>query len=261
MLLPPELIALRPSRAYLVCATPSSGGTLLCAMLAELGTAGWPAEHVETLRLLGRPNEPREYFAGVADRDVLGLLPVSAPPQVYEAPIAGRLCELLRYATTADGVFGTRVMWGYLHDLQERLAELPELAALDDAARLRAVLGDVRFVHVTREDHVAQASSMWRALQMGAPVYAFAAIDHLVRMLDAHEAGWLRWFSSHGISPLQVSYEALAADPPGQLRRVLEFIGLPHALAAPPLMRGATDGRSALWAERYRADASLQAAA
>jgi trehalose 2-sulfotransferase len=156
--------AARPRRAYIVCATPRSGSTLLCEMLTATGVAGRPVEHVEFLRAAGRPAEPREYFADVADPSVLELLPASAPPHPHHAPIAERLGHVLRDATTPNGVFGTKVMWGYMGDLQQRLAELPGLEALDEAQRLARVLGDVRYVHVARTDHLAQAVSMWRAV-------------------------------------------------------------------------------------------------
>jgi LPS sulfotransferase NodH len=237
-------------------------------MLVNSGVAGRPAEHIETLRLLGRPNEPREYFAGVEDGDLLALLPVSAPPQPHHVPIEERLAAVLRHATTPNGVFGTKVMWGYFPDLQERLAELPELVPLDEAARLTRVLGDVRYVHVSRDDHVAQAVSLWRAVQTRAwraenddvvdPQYSFRGIDHLVRMLDAHDSAWCAWFAAHAIQPLSLSYDEVAADPPGALRRTLEFLGVTADLdceppAEPPLRRQA-GARSAEWAERYLRD-------
>jgi LPS sulfotransferase NodH len=260
--LPPVLDALRPRRAYLVCATPRSGSTLLCEMLVNSGVAGRPAEHVETLRLLGRPHEPREYFAGVKDRDMLELLPVSAPPQPHHVPIDERLAAIMRHATTPNGVFGTKVMWGYFHDLQERLAELPPLAALDDAERLVRLLGDVRYVHVSRHDHVAQAISMWRALQTRAwraenddaiePVYSFTGIDHLVRTLDAHDDAWSAWFDEHGIAPLRLSYDELAADPPGELQRTLAFLGVASDRGSEPPLRRQAGAQSAEWADRYR---------
>jgi LPS sulfotransferase NodH len=119
---------------------------------------------------------------------------------------------------------------------------------------------------VSRPDHVAQAISMWRALQTRAwraenddavePAYSFTGIDHLVRALDAHDDAWGAWFAEHGITPLSLSYDELAADPAGQLRRTLEFLGVDEDLdaeppAEPPLRRQA-GAQSAEWAERYR---------
>jgi LPS sulfotransferase NodH len=250
------LEALRPRRAYLVCATPRSGSTLLCEMLVNSGVAGRPAEHIETLRPLGRPREPREYFAGLEDRDVLELLPRSAPAVPHSAPLEARLAAVLRDSTTPNGVFGTKVMWGYLADLQECL----------DSLAPGWLPRDVRHIHVSRHDHVAQAVSMWRALQTRAwraenddavePVYSFAGIDHLVRMLDAHDDAWCAWFAEHGITPLRLSYDELAADPPGQLHRTLAFLGVDGDLdaepAAEPPLRRQAGAQSAEWADRYR---------
>jgi trehalose 2-sulfotransferase len=259
--LAPALDALRPRRAYLVCATPRSGSTLLCEMLVNTGVAGRPAEHVEALRLLGRPHEPREYFARVRDREVLELLPVSAPPQPHHVPMDERLAAVLRHATTPNGVFGTKVMWGYLSDFQDRLAELPALAPLEDTERLRAVLGDVRYVHVSRNDHVAQAISLWRALQTRAwraetddavePVYSFTGIHHLVEMLDAHDDAWSAWFDDHRITPLRVAYDDLAEDPGHELRRTLDFLAIDAAGEGEPPLRRQAGPQSAEWTERY----------
>ena len=94
-------------------------------MLATPGIAGRPAEHFEELRKRGRPNQPREYFADVEDRAVLDLLPASGPPRPHPGAIEERLAAVIAYATTPNGVFGTKVMWSYLENLQERLAELP----------------------------------------------------------------------------------------------------------------------------------------
>jgi trehalose 2-sulfotransferase len=261
--------AARPQRAYIVCATPRSGSTLLCEMLTATGVAGRPGEHVEFLRAAGRPAEPREYFAGVTDRSVLELLPVSAPPHPHHAPIAERVAHVLRDATTPNGVFGTKVMWGYMADLQERLAELPELARLDDAQRLAQLLGDVRYVHVSRPDHLAQAISLWRAVQTRAwraetddacePVYSFAAIDHLRRLLEEHDCAWNRWFGHHELVPLRLTYDEIAADPRAALRRTLDHLGVSaDAPDEPPLRRQAGE-QSQQWAERYTSELAARA--
>jgi LPS sulfotransferase NodH len=235
-------------------------------MLLASGVAGRPTEHVETLRAAGRATEPREYFHGVEDARVLGLLPPSAPPQPFHTPLRERLEVVVRHATTPNGVFGTKVMWGYMADLQERLAELPELTPLGEAERLGAVLGDVRYIHVSREDRVAQAVSMWRAVQTRAwraddddacdPVYSFAGIDHLARQLEAHERAWCAWFAEHGVQPLGLRYGEIAGDPRAALGRTLAHVGVEGAPAAAgdlPLRRQA-GAQSREWAARYAAE-------
>jgi LPS sulfotransferase NodH len=263
--LPDVLRAVRPDKAYVVCATPRSGSTLLCEMLVDSGIAGRPAEHVEQLRKRGRPNEPREYFDDVEDRSVLELLPVSGPPRPHPGPIEERLAAVLHFATTPNGVFGTKLMWGYMANFQERLAELPGFGALQDQERIAGLLGDVRYVHVRREDRVAQAISMWRAVQTRAwraetddavePVYSFSGIDHLVHQLEQHESAWERWFDREGVEPLEVRYSELAADPGAVLQETLEFIGVgdqAHPEPPPPSMKRQSGAQSKEWADRYR---------
>jgi LPS sulfotransferase NodH len=259
------LLAVRPQRAYVVCATPRSGSTLLCEMLADSGIAGRPSEHVEQLRKRGRPNEPREYFADIEDRSVLELLPASGPPRPHPGAIDERLAALIAYATTPNGVFGTKVMWSYMADLQERLAELPGFGRLQDADRLAGLLGDVQYVHVLREDHVAQAISMWRAVQTRAwraetddavePVYSFSGIEHLAHQLERHNVAWDRWFDQQEIEPLRVRYSEMAEDPGRVLQDTLDFIGVgdqAHAEPPPPSLRRQSGAQSREWADRYR---------
>jgi trehalose 2-sulfotransferase len=259
------LRAVRPQRAYVVCATPRSGSTLLCEMLIDSGVAGRPAEDIEHLRLRGRPNEPREYFADVEDRSVLELLPASAPPRPHAGGIEERLAAVIAYATTPNGVFGTKVMWGYMADLQERLAELPGFGGLGDAERISGLLGDVRYVHVHREDHLAQAVSMWRAVQTRAwraenddavePVYSYSGIEHLAHQLESHNRAWNRWFDAQGIEPFRVRYSELAEDPGRVLQQTLDFIGVHEASQIDPpapSMRRQSGAQSREWVERYR---------
>jgi LPS sulfotransferase NodH len=89
-------------------------------------------------------------------------------------------------------------------------------------------------------------------------VYSFGGIDHLVRMLDAHDDAWSAWFAEHAAAPLSLSYDEIAADPAGALRRTLDFLGVRDDLevqppAEPPLRRQA-GAQSAEWAERYLRD-------
>jgi LPS sulfotransferase NodH len=256
-----------------VCATPRSGSTLLCELLTASGVAGRPLEHVESLRADGRPLEPREYFTGLEDPEVLGRLPPSAPSLPQHVPIRERLDAVVRHATTPNGVFGTKVMWSYMADLQDRLAELPELAPLGDAERVAALLGDVRWVHVHRPDRCAQAVSMWRAVQTRAwraddddacdPAYSFAGIDHLVRQLEAQQRAWREWFAAEEVEPLCLSYDEIAADPPAALRRTLAHVGIEEAPGEPsrePPLRRQAGAQSREWAERYAADRAARAA-
>lgn len=264
----------KPATAYLVCATPRSGSTLLCEMLRATGVAGVPLEHFELLRHSGQPRQPREYFDGLADPAVPALLaPLDPGRPREEAPAAWRE-RVVREGMTPNGTWGGKLMWGHVEDLLSRARELDGLSGADLAEVLRALLGDVRLVLVTRADKVAQAVSLWRAVQTqrwsaaaDAPrrphdaVYSFAAIDHLVAQLKAHDDAWRRWLADHAARrPLELSYEQVGADPRAAVERVLRFAELPAAEVADPPLRPQRDARSRAWAERYVSDKRAVAA-
>lgn len=85
--------------AYFICATPRTGSSLLCGLLASTGVAGRPESYFRT--------EDQPVWAarwGIAD-------PCGR----------GDYGEFLRCArlegTTENGVFAARVMWGTLGNL------------------------------------------------------------------------------------------------------------------------------------------------
>jgi LPS sulfotransferase NodH len=240
-------------KSCLVCATPRSGSTLLCALLAGTGVAGRPQEFFERLAHSGLPRQPREYFAGVEDPELLAHLAPTDPGAPDGAdPIPPALAE----GTTPNGVFGAKLMWTHLLDLAARLDRPP------DAALLSERFPDPSYVHVTRGDKVAQAVSLWRAVQTrawragdvkeeGTATYHGGAIGHLVAQLSEQDEAWRAWFAANGIRPLTIAYEDLATDAEAAVA-VLDHLGVgPAAIPEPPLRRQGDD-RSARWAERYR---------
>ena len=60
--------------SYLICATPRSGSTLLCAALGDAGLAGHPEEHFQVLLETDRRRQPRDYFQRSNDPEVWALL-------------------------------------------------------------------------------------------------------------------------------------------------------------------------------------------
>jgi LPS sulfotransferase NodH len=254
--------------SYLVCATPRSGSTLLCETLSKTGVAGNPLEFFEAVPETGVPRRPLDYLQGVEDPDALALI-ADAPP--HPAPSYSDVRGLDRYeqhlervrewGTTPNGVFGAKIMWTHLQDLARHLGAR-DLHELVDSR-----FGAPRFVWVRRTDTVRQAVSLWRAMQTqswraenetatGEPRYSYAALRHLVELLEAHDAGWERFLGPASDRVLVLSYEAIAADLAGALGRTLAHIGVEMAeLGDLPAMRRQADERSDAWAERYARDA------
>ena len=162
------------------------------------------------------------------------------------------------------------MMWGYLDEFLGRFGPLPKPAGEGGrAARLEGLLPGLRYVRVVRRDKVAQAISLWKAIQTAAwrggtpeeaaahpPVYHREAIDHLVAQLTRQELGWQAYFERARAAPHPVVYEEFVEDYAGTLERVLAFLGIePGAggVGEPPLARQA-DAASQEWHRRHLAE-------
>src|SRR3954468_17719052 len=132
-------------RSYLIAATPRSGRTLLCELLAGTGVAGRPAEHFEDLQATGRPRQPREKLDRVRDPAVLELLAPTEPGAPVTPDAFRRRCEsALREGMTPNGGFATKVMWSCLAELPHGLQAVPQCAGVRGAAALAAAFPGLR---------------------------------------------------------------------------------------------------------------------
>jgi trehalose 2-sulfotransferase len=274
------MAAVAPTTSYLICSTPRSGTTLLCEALRNTGVAGQPEEYFQEWIGTGTLRGPHDYFAD-AGPELLELVSACAAP-VESFPLvdpsrfetwAGYFDWVMAHGTTANGLFGAKVMWAYLPGLLNRLAaHVPGCAAARDGVELLdRALPDLRYVFVTREHKAAQAVSLWRALQtwrwrgtdpggreeQRTLCFSFEAIDHLVNQLTEDEGSWRDWFERHGIEPLTVVYEDLAAACEETTRSILRHVGVPPQLElrlGKPRIPRQADDLSREWVDRYTAE-------
>jgi LPS sulfotransferase NodH len=266
-----------PTRSYFVCATPRSGSTLLCHLLGETGIAGRPEEYFEALQHSGLPRRPEEYFDRTRHANIVERLAFREMPDERRQPSPNPLWDPATYdrylawalaqGTTANGVFGAKLMWGYLGDFAQLLRGIEGLAGRPVPELLDRVFPGLCYVQITREDKVRQAVSLWKAVQTQAwrreaagdsapavrPEFSFRAINYLVRLLTAHDASWDAYFLGLGHEPLKVSYEELAAAPAPVVTRVLEHleIDVPEGLSFDaPRLEVQADALSEDWVRR-----------
>ena len=261
--------------SYLVCATQRSGSTLLCELLRATDVAGVPDEYFERLRETGLARQPRQYFEDPSVQDIAERLTPTVPghpeqPGEFESWFP----YVLQRGTTLNGVFGAKMMWNYLDEFKLRMAELQGLGNLSFNERLDAVFPRLKIIFMRRRDKVAQAVSLWKAIQTQqwrtesesdseqveaeeAPgvEYDYRAIEYLLNELHRWDARWEEWFHATGREPIRVFYDEFTVSRAATIGRVLDALGIdPPAPEGEKPMRRQADDRSRDWVARFRAD-------
>lgn len=198
------------------------------------------------------------------------------PTQTIDGFDQSYIDTALSYGTADSGCFGMRIMWNNVPRLTARLAKLHPFSQ-SDRDLLDAAFGPLNFIHLARADKVAEAvsldiaeqSGLWhrnadgtereRAAKAITPVYNRTRIQAAYDEVTGGQTAWDAWFTHQNITPLRVSYEALAQDPEHQLRRILSFIRVD-----PDKATGVTPQTSVLsaeinrrWVARFRKETGL----
>lgn len=203
--------------AYVICATPRSGSTMLCHLLSQSG-AGQPHSYFR--------EEDIGYWA---DRWGVPHAADETDPAFNRAHLAG----MTRAGRSESNVFGLRLMWDSVPHASLRLD-----AALggsgDILSQMEQAFDPTLFIQLSRADKAAQAASLLRAertglwhlnadgsqRERGAPTRTTVDDRSLARARDnltQADAAWSRLFDRREVVPLRLTYEALSGDPP--LRR------------------------------------------
>lgn len=240
------------AHAYIICATPRSGSTLLCDLLSQTGVAGHPNSFY-------RQESVADFVAewGVTPGDGVDF------ERRY-------LAAVIKAGTGDTHTFGMRVMWPSMPFLLEQLRRLyPDQST--DTGRIAAAFGTPVYIHLQRKDRVAQAISRAKAEQSGlwhrhadgserervkdhqAPQYDGAQLERFIAEAEDNEAHWHRWFDAAGVTPFEVSYEDLSANPIAALASTLGALGKDPDIAKRVTVQTArlADAASRDWAARF----------
>jgi LPS sulfotransferase NodH len=273
-------VDVHPRTSYLICTTPRSGSTLLCELLADSGVAGRPDEYFQQLRTTGLPMMPADYLDGVAAdlvpaADRAGRLEQHTlyDPRRFET-FAAYVEWVVERATTANGVFGAKIMWPYVAGLVDGLSAPRRVAGAPATHELLArTFPRLRYVWLRRMDKVRQAVSLWRAIQTWrwredagraraqesvAPArYSFEAIDHLRRRLVADDRAWELYFEAGGAVPLTLTYEEFTDEIHETVVHLLRHVGVSCPEGARfdvPRTARQSDQLSERWVAAFKAD-------
>ncbi len=237
-----------PKASLILCATPRSGSTLLCAALADTGLAG----------------RPDEYFSEQPDAMARLQAQVGAPtPDAY--------LERLTLATaTGDGVFSTKLFAHQAPILERHILMSVDRGVAGRSGSFRAnlgrALGDVSFIWLRRRNLHAQAISYYRAAVTGqwthratdgaapAPAYDERRLRLFRNLLAAMDREWAGFFRRLGLRPLVLTYEDLSEDLGRDVGLVLDYAGVrrPEALHCPRRLERQADEASIAWERRSR---------
>ena len=209
---------------YIICGTPRTGSTLLCGLLASTKTAGDPHSFYR-----------RQDKAEWAEE---WKLPHPDTMSAHDFDVA-YLQAAIRAGKGGTSIFGLRLMRENLDELSAILDRIyPSLPS--DKARFEKAFGRVLYIHLSRENKLAQAVSLIKAEQTGLwhiapdgteiervapaqdPQYDFERIQRELAELEAYDAAWNTWFAEQGIIPLRIGYERLSSDPAATLMSICE---------------------------------------
>jgi LPS sulfotransferase NodH len=229
-------------KSYIVASSHRSGSVYLCSQLWETGVLGAPTAY------LGR---------GRALRGLMKRFNVFS----YSDYIA----SLIAHRTSRNGVFGMKEHFTHFE------------ACIKEFPAFLEVLSPMTYIYLSREDKVAQAVSMAKALQTDewtsrresgrSPSlrYDRELIENCMKEIALQDASWMRWFETHGVTPFEMTYEGLTADTAGTVRSIVELLGVqndePDKVDLPPA-RKQSDDTNHEWIERFeretRASAQLR---
>ena len=244
---------------YVVCTTPRSGSTLLCSLLEATGQAGHPWSFYHK-------SEFMQEWAEVWGLPKAGTVSSNEYNAAY-------LRATIAAGRGVTALFGMRLQQAYLAPLAAMLARLHPTAR-SDSERFKLAFGSLRYVHLTRDDKVAQAVSLVKARQSGLwhrnadgserersgpaaePVYDADAIRAEVTNVTRADLAWSQWFKNERIEPLRITYETFAQRPVATIFDICAVFGveLPDIATVTPMVAKLADGVNLEWAARYRTD-------
>ncbi|WP_374450430.1 Stf0 family sulfotransferase [Stella sp.] len=233
--LPPTDAPLRP---YVICASPRSGSTLLTTLLHGTGRMGVPAEYFNPIHL--QPKLGARFGVSVGGPRVVA---------------AGYLSALAAHRTSANGVFGAKIL-------------LSQMQSWIGVPQFRDLLARSTFLWLRRRDKqaqalslvLAQATQVWHRDRDAAPVetvprFSAGEMRRALGIVLAEDFAWREFFTINGVHPISVAYEDLVTDPDVPCRALAEALGvpdLPRLTLQQAVTRPTAGEANAVWRRQWR---------
>ena len=233
----------------MIASTPRTGSTLFANALWDTRRAGAPKEYLNPMQVRDfGARGPNRFAYRLLAGPLVGLAGLSS----NAAGMRAHLGRAMAVRTGSNGWFGLKLH----HHHHERWWHVVE-----------DLLAPVAWLHVTREDRLAQAISWELALQTGRwadfqrswlpPVYSRARLQRRLDAIARAEHGWADFFHARGITPHPVAYERLVGDLDGTVRSALRYLGEADDIAATrPSQRRQSSAITAQWRARFETGAA-----
>lgn len=246
-----------PAPCYLILATPRSGSTLL-------------GQGLQATRLAG---DPKEFFGHK----------MAYWMERWQTPaLSGYTERLMQTRSTRNGVFGAKLLYRQLINLEAVARDDPTLAQLPLPEVLARLFPNLHLIWATRDDKVRQAISWFKArqtgvwgqdsgtetiklgrawrlgdepLQPGELAFDYEAIAALLRQAEAEDAAIGSFLAKTAFPAYRVVYEEFSARYEPSLSDLLAWLGIDApeelAIARPRTVRLADD-RTEEWVARFQ---------
>lgn len=219
--------------AYIIAASYRCGSTHLCTRLWKTGLLGAPFEY------LNYEHEMKFLYS---------RLGADSPEDYLERLIACRMSD--------NGVFGLKA---HFHHFRAALRACP--SALQR-------LQPLQFIFIRRDDKIAQAVSLAKALQTRAwlglgdgerhdiPLfYSDEFIRACLEEVHRQEDSWIDWFKDRQVTPHVVLYEDLLRDEEQTVRKLCVALGVAGdepSTGEVPRVERQSDSVNAEWISRFK---------
>lgn len=243
---------MEPKVSYLICATPRCGGYLLSEALENTGLAGIPGEYFWDDKGWAKKWGASDY--------------------------SDFLTKVIEKSTTLNGVFGTKLMWGYFDRFIGKVRQTPQFLnrQLSSQDVLTELYPNLNYIWIMRRDKVRQAVSFWKGLQTVVwwkrtgvpepelktePEYNFEAIDYLLQEILFHEAAWQAYFTRYNITPFTVIYEDFVSSYEKTALRIVDWLNIPYPenlVFGPRRLQKQADSVSENWVQKYKSEKQKQ---
>ena len=234
---------------------------MLCRALSDTSVAGHPEEY-----FLTGPSEAFPPGWRFWEEGPIALMHGVKNREAY-------LDRVYRIGASGNGVFGAKVMWGYLDLALEKFQGISAFAGLSRTEVLRSAFPGLQAIQLLRRDRLRQAVSWLRASQdgiwvvsamepaqpTGEPHYDRRIIAGMQDLIEEGERGWRQLFAEMEITPCVLYYEDLLTKEgyESSLRMALSHLGLPNAAPLPePRTLQQSDDLNDDWVERFLAESS-----